>query len=92
MLTRNDLNGAGIKFKQCHWRWLPPHYELRTSEFSDDDEFWSVDYATYLGLWANRLNSRQERAASTDEKYIVIRHMFHDHWFITLVEILKENE
>ena len=92
MLTKKYLKEAGIKFRQSHWRWMPPNYDLATSEFSEEGEFWSVDYNTYLGLWANRMNAHQSHIASTDERYIVIRHWLHDRWLITLVEILKEKE
>ncbi len=88
MRSHKELRDAGIEYKRCRWRWVRPGYMLETAEFSDDGEFWNVDYSTYLGMWANRLNGRH----IVTGKFEVIGTTWHDHNYITLVEIVKEVE
>jgi hypothetical protein len=64
-------------------------HQMSTAEFSPDGELWPMDYLTYLGFWANRMNGRN---VSGPQKYIVINHMRYDHNYVTLVEIMKEEE
>jgi len=91
MRTKNELENAGIKFQYCNYRWISPGYELETCEFYGGVRV-PMDYIDYLTLMGNRMNKKQIGRSVTDERYIIIKHWKLNHWRITLVELLKEDE
>jgi hypothetical protein len=90
MLTREDLEQRGLNYKQFRWRWLRPHYKLQTAEFSGDGTLLHTNYEDYLRNWAMRLNEEISPYDPDQERYVVIERMYHEHKYITLVEIEEE--
>ena len=90
MLTLQELKDSGVKYNQCRWKLRRASDMIKTCEFSNDWEYWNVNYASYLALWANRLNAKSHPFTATSDKFIVVKVMYHDHWMITLVERLED--
>ena len=88
MLSKDSLREAGIKYRQCLWKWYDPKHKLKTCEFSDDWDYMSMDYATYLSLWASRFNKDY---LPNDDRFLIITHKRNNNWLITLVEMLRED-
>ena len=66
MISVAELKIKGIKYEDSRWIWLPPGYELESSDFTDDGSFKWYTFKHFCELWAERLNEEEDT-----ERYIV---------------------